>query len=171
MTLESCAAFCYGFKYFGAEYSGECFCGNTLHASSAAAPIGECNMICSGNQYEYCGDGNRLELYVTDNVAAGPKQPPTVGPFTFLGCQMEPANGVRALAELAVAADSMTNEACASFCSGYTYFGTEYGRECYCANSLSLGSAVAPASECNMLCAGAPTEYCGAGNRVSVYKK
>jgi hypothetical protein len=37
---------------------------------------------------------------------------------------------VRALSADSYAADDMTLESCASFCSAYSYFGTEYGREC-----------------------------------------
>ena len=63
----------------------------------------------------------------------------------------------------------MTLEACQAFCSAYTYFGVEYSRECYCGNSLNAGSVAAPATDCSMTCMGAPSQYCGAGNRLSVY--
>jgi hypothetical protein len=36
-TLESCAAACSGYNYFGTEYSTECYCGNTLGSSASAA--------------------------------------------------------------------------------------------------------------------------------------
>ena len=36
----------------------------------------------------------------------------------------------RILYDFHTAYDNMTVESCASDCSGYTYFGTEYGREC-----------------------------------------
>ena len=63
----------------------------------------------------------------------------------------------------------MTLEACQAFCSAYTYFGVEYSRECYCGNSFNAGSVAAPATDCSMTCMGAPSQYCGAGNRLSVY--
>lgn len=65
----------------------------------------------------------------------------------------------------------MTLESCASDCAGFTYFGTEYGRECYCGNAFGAGSVVAPAADCSFACAGNSAEKCGAGNRLSVYKK
>ena len=80
----------------------------------------------------------------------------------------------------------MTLQACASDCTAYTYFGTEYGRECeniqpvddqyltclgYCGNSFGTGSAVAPLADCSFACAGNAAQKCGAGNRLSVYKK
>lgn len=65
----------------------------------------------------------------------------------------------------------MTLEACKAFCANYQYFGVEYARECYCGNTFNTGSVAAPASECSMTCAGDASEFCGAGNRLSVYSK
>ncbi|KAL2130999.1 hypothetical protein VTI74DRAFT_5681 [Chaetomium olivicolor] len=180
MTLESCATFCAGYKYFATEYSAECYCGNTLHPTSAeAASVDECSMTCSGNPLQYCGGPNRLELYVNDAVAAPsgggsqpqPTQPATVaGGWTFYKCMTE-ATGARALASETLAADDMTLEKCAAFCDGYAYFGAEYGRECYCGNAFSQGSIEAAAADCSMACAGNAGELCGNGNRLSVYSK
>jgi hypothetical protein len=171
MTNEACATYCKSYKYFGTEYGSECYCGSFLADSSKTAPLEECNMACSGDQYEYCGAGGRLELYQNPNITTGnPEQPAAVGDYVLVGCQTE-GNNTRALAGSAVAQDNMTNEVCASFCKDFQYFGTEYGRECYCGNTLDVSSTVAPATECRMLCAGINTEYCGAGNRLSVYKK
>ncbi|EFQ28031.1 WSC domain-containing protein [Colletotrichum graminicola] len=171
MTLEYCASFCSDYKYFGTEYGSECYCGDFLAASSSEAPLADCAMTCSGNQYEYCGAGNRLTLYQTDKQVGEPAQPATVGAYTFLGCRTEPAQGGRALDAKGTASDKMTNEACAAFCDGYTYFGTEYGAECYCGNALPETSLEAPASDCSMFCTGSDIEYCGNGNRLSVYQK
>ncbi len=63
MTVEECASNCAGYKYWGVEYSGECYCGNTLAATSILAPLSDCSFICPGDSDEYCGAGNRLELY------------------------------------------------------------------------------------------------------------
>ncbi|KAK2590972.1 hypothetical protein QQS21_011331 [Conoideocrella luteorostrata] len=172
MTNEACATFCKDYKYFGTEYASECYCGSYLADSSKTAPIGDCNMPCSGDQYEYCGGaGGRLELYQNPNITTGnPEQPAAVGNYVLVGCQTE-GNGTRALAGSSVAQDNLTNEICANWCKDYEYFGTEYGRECYCGNTLATSSTVAPATECRMLCGGSNTEYCGASNRLSVYKK
>jgi hypothetical protein len=98
----------------------------------------------------------------------GPSQPATVGTWNWYGCQTE-ATGARALSGKSFAADTMTLESCASFCAGFNYFGVEYARECYCGNSFNTGSVPAPASECSFTCKGAPQQFCGAGNRLSVY--
>lgn len=181
MTLESCMGNCTGFDYWGTEYGRECYCGNSLAGSSTEAPVEECNMVCGGDPTEFCGAGNRLELYsttatrtatatTTPTPTSGPAIKPTVGDYTFVGCQTESTTG-RALSGKAVLADdTMTLELCADYCSGFTFFGTEYGRECYCGDSLGAGSASAPPTECNMPCAGDATAFCGAGNRLELYR-
>ncbi|OTA02666.1 hypothetical protein A9Z42_0030630 [Trichoderma parareesei] len=171
MTNEACAEFCSDFRYFGTEYGDECYCGSFLAGSSATAPLADCNMPCAGNEFEYCGASNRLELYINPNVTGGnPEQPAAAGDFVFVGCQTE-GNGTRALTGAATATGTMTVEACAEFCADFTYFGTEYGSECYCGNTLAPSSLKAPAADCNMLCSGNELEYCGAGNRLSLYTK
>lgn len=99
-----------------------------------------------------------------------PDQPAVVGEWTWLGCYTEATNA-RALSAKTFADDDMALDSCATFCEGYTYFGTEYGRECYCGNSFNAGSVEAEASQCNMRCAGSECTLCGAGNRLSVYTK
>ncbi|KAN0090569.1 WSC domain containing protein [Hyaloscypha variabilis] len=93
---------------------------------------------------------------------------PNVGTYSYLGCQTE-GTLTRALSAYMTAYDSMTLESCSVDCTGYTYFGTEYGRECYCGNSFSAGSVPAPQDECTYPCAGNDAEICGAGLRLSVY--
>ncbi|KAI0878936.1 WSC domain-containing protein [Hypoxylon argillaceum] len=101
---------------------------------------------------------------------SGPSQPVSIDNYNWYGCQTE-ATGTRALSSFTYADDGMTLESCRDFCNaqGTTFFGTEYGRECYCGNKFQSGSVSAPASDCNQLCAGNSLEYCGAGNRLSVY--
>ena len=140
MTLESCMTNCTGFDYWGTEYGRECYCGNSLASSSSEAPHSECDMTCSGDPTEFCGGGNRLELYSTTATRSTSTTPtptptgtlavkPTVGAYVFVGCQTE-GTGVRALGDDNYASDDMTLESCADYCSDYTYFGTEYSREC-----------------------------------------
>jgi len=100
--------------------------------------------------------------------AATPQIVQTVGPYKFLSCYTEGTN-VRALGSASTAGSTMTVQSCEAFCNGYTYFGVEYGQECYCGNSFGNGSVPAPNTDCNMVCAGNGGEYCGAGNRLLVY--
>lgn len=138
MTLSSCMANCTGFDYWGTEYGRECYCGNSLDSTSTSALLVDCNMPCSGDSTQYCGAGNRIELYSTTatrtssstaSATATLAHISAVGKYSLVGCQTEATNG-RALQATSTAADDMTLEKCATFCSGYTYFGTEYGREC-----------------------------------------
>ncbi|KAI0005187.1 heme peroxidase [Xylariaceae sp. FL0662B] len=173
MTLESCMGNCTGYIYWGAEYGRECYCGNSLHSTSEEADLADCNMICSGDATEYCGAGNRIELYITTasqptpTATLAPKS--TVPPYVRIGCYNEVPSG-RALTGASYADDAMTLEMCSSNCTGFTYFAAEYGRECYCGNTLDDLSTPATESDCNMVCAGDSYEYCGAGNRLELYK-
>ncbi len=187
LTAESCAAGCAGFTYFGVEYGGECYCGNTLSAGSvpvAGVPaVSGCNVLCNGNKTQYCGGGNRLNLYQTDGTIAptisggvspptptGPIVVPAVAGFLSIGCYTEGTNA-RALSVQGPGGATNTIESCAAACLAYTYFGTEYGAECYCGNALSAGSIPATDNGCTMTCAGNSSEYCGGGNRLNMYRK
>ncbi|ODA84052.1 hypothetical protein RJ55_02570 [Drechmeria coniospora] len=171
MTNEACAAFCKGYKYFGTEYGTECYCGSYLTETSQSAPLAECGMPCGGDAYQYCGASNRIELYMNANASGGkPELPAAVGDYVLVGCQTE-GNGTRALADKTTAAEDMTNAKCADICKEHRYFGTEYGRECYCGNLVDPSSKAAPQKECGMLCGGNALQFCGASNRLSVYTK
>jgi hypothetical protein len=150
MTVAGCTSACQtaGYILAGCEYGGECWCDNTFTNGGTIAPttpdgLSGCSSLCNGNLSEYCGGASRLNVYnfnktiatITSSATASPTQTPaikpTVGPYTYFGCQTE-GNGTRALAAAATASDTMTLEACESFCGNYAYWGTEYGRECEC---------------------------------------
>ncbi|KAJ3472994.1 hypothetical protein NLG97_g10585 [Lecanicillium saksenae] len=212
MTLESCATFCANFNYFGVEYGRECYCGDVLDPGSAQAPQDDCSFTCPGDGSEYCGAGNRLELYKrTLNTPTGDDKVPVdttsssiittttststttsastttststptpTGParkavvknvWNAQGCWTEIINGPRALRGNSYADNSMTLESCATFCANFNYFGVEYGRECYCGDVLDPGSARAAQADCSFTCPGDGSEYCGAGNRLELYKR
>ena len=65
----------------------------------------------------------------------------------------------------------MTVEGCIERCSGngYTYAGLQYGKECFCGNSIAPG--LLGAQKCTMPCAGNPAQYCGGPQKLSVYRK
>lgn len=87
----------------------------------------------------------------------------------YQGCWTEADNG-RALPDKTYADDDMTLESCAKFCDGLAYFGVEYGRECYCGETLATSSTKAKQEDCSFLCPGDQSEYCGAGVRLDLYK-
>ena len=218
MTIEACAGNCTGYNYWGVEYGGECYCGNTLGAGSIKAPETDCSMTCAGNASEICGNGDRLSFYTlngfngtissTSSISStapfptstgnssstvsspasttsssnstatsslspsqttGPVAVPKASNFALQGCYTEGTSG-RALSAASNVSNSMTIEACAAFCSAYTYMGVEYSTECYCDNSIAPGSAIAAMSGCSMTCGGNGNELCGGPNRLSFYK-
>ncbi len=63
----------------------------------------------------------------------------------------------------------MTLETCMTNCTGFNYWGTEYGRECYCGNSIAPSSSKAADGDCSMVCGGNSFEYCGSGGRLELY--
>lgn len=100
-------------------------------------------------------------------TSIAPSAPTQVGTFRYVGCYTE-VNG-RAINQKSANNNNMTNENCASFCSGYQYFATEYATECYCGSSLSTSSKPATDGRCNMPCAGDKTEICGGPNGLTLY--
>lgn len=103
-------------------------------------------------------------------TAVAPSHPPVVGDYSFYQCMTE-ATGMRALTGGFVGGSDMTIEACADFCDGFNFFGLEYAQECFCGNSFNPGSVEAPIGDCSMPCVGDPTQLCGAGDRLSTYKR
>ncbi|KAM3075160.1 hypothetical protein ACMFMF_005839 [Clarireedia jacksonii] len=184
----ACAAASYNLA--GLEYGTECWCGNSLSNGGVLAPEGTsgCSTLCTGNLSEYCGGTNRLDIYnynnatitsdptttsSTANTLTSSTVPPsiqqTVGAYNYYGCRTEGVD-TRALSSKVSADNNMSLEVCEASCVGYTYFGTEYSRECYCGNLFSNGSIHVADAECNFPCAGNGSEFCGASERLSVYQ-
>jgi hypothetical protein len=70
MTVESCTSFCQANMpngvYAGVEYGQECYCGASLPTGAVLeSDVGHstCNMLCKGNNKEYCGAGSLLNVY------------------------------------------------------------------------------------------------------------
>lgn len=65
----------------------------------------------------------------------------------------------------------MTIEMCTNHCQsrGFSYAGLQWGIECWCGNNFDEGLANLSGS-CIQPCAGNPSEYCGNGGILSVYK-
>jgi hypothetical protein len=84
LTVALCTQACQagGYILAGVEYSGECYCGNSISNGGGPAPDGltGCNMVCNGNSSEYCGGPNRLDVYGYG------KQSTIAPPWSSLGC-------------------------------------------------------------------------------------
>ncbi|KAK4184351.1 WSC domain-containing protein [Podospora australis] len=167
MTAAKCAINCAGYDFFGTQWSSECYCGNNRPTNPA--PASDCNMACSGDPNENCGGGMRLNVY---ELEAECEDPPTssISGFEYKGCYSDNV-AQRVLAGKTVTESDMTLEKCAATCSvgGYTWFGVEYGSECFCGTTLDAASIKQAEGECDMACSGDASQKCGGPNRLNVY--
>ncbi|KAJ7093925.1 WSC domain-containing protein [Mycena belliarum] len=177
LTVTSCVAECNarGFRYAGAEYGSECYCGNSFEGGDTGGGTiasSECTMNCPGDATQICGAGFRLSSYEKrSNTTVAPVLP---SGWSYTGCVKEPTNG-RALTSYSFTDPGMTIDKCVATCNtkGFLIAGAEYANECYCGdafqNTASGGGASAP-NDCTMACAGSEsTQKCGSGGRLSIY--
>ncbi|KAF2220841.1 hypothetical protein BDZ85DRAFT_202453 [Elsinoe ampelina] len=63
-------------------------------------------------------------------------------------------------------------DTCIAKCKGFQYMGLEYGKQCFCGNSLPSDRVPSSTTygQCNMPCAGNSTQICGGGSQLSLYK-
>jgi hypothetical protein len=175
MTVEMCLGLCVPtYKYFGVARGNECWCGDGIGSTGTNVSMTECSTHCAGDQDQFCGQTNRINIYstVTATNTSTPNPDPPEDPYHYYGCYTE-ATSSRALALYAAfSGTAMTVKYCANFClttHGTTIFGVEYGSECYCGTKLEAGSVQVLEADCNVPCSGNATETCGAGNRLNVY--
>ena len=173
MTAAKCAANCDGYAYFGTQWSSECYCGNT--APTETAPESDCNMQCSGDATELCGAGMRLSVYgpvgsTTPPPVVETPNPATVGDYVYDGCYTD-SIALRVLSGDTISSDDMTLASCAAICSGYSYFGVEFGIQCFCGTTLDPSGVKSPETDCTIRCPGDDSLICGDANRLTVYKK
>lgn len=108
----------------------------------------------------------------TTTAAARPTILQQDGDFRYTGCL---ADGTTPVLVVDHISDSGQNGMTAGKCialalrKGLRYAGVESGSECFLGNTLH-SSAKKPDSDCNKVCAGAPTDYCGQTNRLQVYE-
>lgn len=179
MTNDKCVSACAaaGYAIAASEYVNECWCGNRFPKTLADEV--DCNYVCAGNSSQTCGgngyfhDHSHMSLF--SNGKAQPPLPnvppsvqPSYGAYNYSGCYTEGVGG-RALADKQTASDEMTVATCGTFCSDYQYFGIEYRSECFCGDMIGNRAAKAPETDCRLTCSGNSTQYCGGGNRLTVY--
>ncbi|MCJ1354543.1 MAG: hypothetical protein MMC33_004532 [Icmadophila ericetorum] len=105
----------------------------------------------------------------TSTSTSPPTATPSLNGYNYQGCYTD-ATDSRVLTGVSTSTGSMTWASCSAFCTGYNFFGVEYGSECYCGNAFVNPTSVAPATDCNMACTGNATEVCGAGARLNLFK-
>ncbi|CAG7849956.1 SubName: Full=Uncharacterized protein {ECO:0000313/EMBL:CCA67329.1} [Serendipita indica DSM 11827] len=169
LTTGACQSFCFGkgYKYAGTEWSKECYCDNEFRNGGVPAETG-CDMPCSGDSNETCGGGNRLSVYENTGSLSPPET--TYPGWSSQGCYTDSVAN-RALPNQVYVEGDMSVDKCTSKCFslGYHLAGVEFGRECFCADSI--GSSGTPATiGCDIPCTGAGNEICGGGDRLNIYK-
>jgi len=66
LTLEKCIALCNikEYKYAGMQYANQCFCDN--HYPAVEIPQFDCDMLCDGDDSQFCGGYWKMNVYSTD---------------------------------------------------------------------------------------------------------
>lgn len=89
---------------------------------------------------------------------------------TDQGCFREGSKGRALIQKEFKDITNLTTAGCANLCSGYRYFATEYGSECFCGTKMENGAYQVPDSSCNTPCGGDANDTCGGNSLLSVYK-
>lgn len=82
-------------------------------------------MTCAGDSTAMCGAASRLTVFNSTTLVQLPGNP-TIPNYTYKGCYTDSV-GARTLTDVVMFDSAMTAEKCAARCSGFTYFGMEYG--------------------------------------------
>ncbi|CAB0005470.1 unnamed protein product [Nesidiocoris tenuis] len=150
-------------RYFGLEYSFECFCSNERPSLKNTADEDECDMKCEGNPRETCGGALRISVYDSEEDLSNVR---------YIGCYKEKS----AQARLMTGAQkdfqgSLTNQKCIDYCKErhFSYAATQFKYQCFCSNERPHFKSSAEEDECNQPCDGNSEETCGGGYRLSVY--
>ncbi|KAI1323225.1 hypothetical protein F5Y16DRAFT_351006 [Xylariaceae sp. FL0255] len=181
LTVESCVQLCASMNYTisGTEYYQQCFCGNAIYNGGYELnSTAECNTPCTGDSTEMCGGSGYLAI-ISDGTPQV-YEPPTTqlsglnGTWTYQGCYVDNLNNTRTLPWQVFQTGYMTATTCLYQCGlfGYAAAGLEYGDECYCGDPIDVttaGSTPQPITDCNVVCAGNASSYCGGGSRLSMY--
>jgi len=170
MTRSVCSAYCSEYQYFGLEYKTECYCGSTLANSSVTVAEADCWMSCAGDANTKCGGTNRISVYKAANYTPIAVKPATVAGYAYRGCYLDAVSS-RTLKNGYFFGEDMTTAKCAGLCKNSTYFGTEYGGECYCGYTMGQAVKEVNSAECSLGCKGDKTQSCGGANRLSLYWK
>lgn len=124
------------------------------------------------------------------STSTGTVPTPTGPPFTdmtalgwrYVGCAPEERwtddGAFRTLPDAMTSSDDdMTNEACLAFCDaqGFRFAGTEWSRECWCANAYAPtrqpADTLASLAACDYPCTGDAAQFCGGDSWLSLYAK
>lgn len=177
MTIQKCLNYCaqQNYSLAGLEFQSQCYCGLEFKPGYSLGQTG-CNLTCAGDPSTRCGGRARLDVFRQTNYVTPRLVNPSVvnGRLaTPQGCFIDNSTARILKAHSYTNSTSITVEMCHERCQsrGYSLFGVEFGKECYCGNPLA-DTAVAASElyECKRLfCVGDKTEFCGAGSGLLLY--
>ncbi|KAG8818964.1 hypothetical protein FRC18_012255 [Serendipita sp. 400] len=113
-------------------------------------------------------------LFATTTINAAPLQQrdpgPAWPPLEGNGCWTDNVGGQRALDKNLGGFDDMTPYKCQTLCDaqGFSLAGVEYGRECFCGNTI-FGNNRPSIDICTMTCSGDAGRTCGGPDAISIY--
>lgn len=170
MTNDACKAICdeHGYAIAATEWSEECFCDDEFHNGGVKTADGECDMMCTGAPTEVCGGGLRLTVWTKQASVLE-----SYGNWNSQGCFVDSVNA-RIVPNPVAVEGTFTPQKCMDSCAaqGYEYAGLEFSHECFCANGINTANLQqVDIGECNSHCDGDAAHYCGAGNRLNLYKR
>lgn len=175
-SLEACQQFAQtrNYRYFGLEYSAECYVDDYINPSSQNISASSCKMSCKNNTQQMCGGSNAISLF--SNTAYLPRIPlssqtNTSATYIYQGCYTDQGNP-RTLSGYSVSQSSNSVDSCVQLCSskGYSWAGVEYGRECYCSNAGTGTATLKGDAQCTMQCAANVKQNCGGSMALQVYR-
>lgn len=171
MTDAKCIEYCdqAGYSRAGVEYWQECYCGYEVDAPSTLVDDSYCSYACPGDSSEPCGAAGYMNVF-SNGVAPATEAPGPDG-WQSLGCYTDDVSSRTLGTNMSPSDEIVTVISCTQLCgnAGYEYAGVEYGRECYCGNSI-LAPGSPASSGCNMACTGDRSELCGGPNRLNLYQ-
>lgn len=74
MTIEKCLVLGNAYQFIGLEYSSECWAGDTW-SNQVNASLSSCEMLCSGDDLQYCGGSSKLALYARNSTLPASAKP------------------------------------------------------------------------------------------------
>ncbi|KAJ7222415.1 hypothetical protein GGX14DRAFT_428693 [Mycena pura] len=171
MTVQNCIAFCDSKQFIFAGLEFMVNCANLIGTTGVKAAITDCNMACTGDASESCGGPGRLNVFWSGaQPPPAPTIPKSIGKWESLGCYSDNVNGEgRALVNGMNVAGQVSLETCTTACFNAGMPFSELTSLTDCGTAIVNGGAPTPLADCNMLCAGNSSEFCGGPNRLTVY--
>ncbi|TFK35711.1 WSC domain-containing protein [Crucibulum laeve] len=158
MTIQSCIDFCAvgNYQYAGLEFGRECYCDNIIQTPAVQVNLGQCNMTCTGDGTTFCGAADRISISTLS--------------WTTLGCYTDSRDSRTLRTASFTSVEDMTIQSCLDFCTAgqYQFAGLEFGRECYCDNTIRTPATSTDIEDCNVPCTGDSDAFCGGVDRISI---